>query len=250
MISACIITKNEELNIESCLKSLDWVSEIIIVDSGSSDRTIELCETYGCNIVRSEWLGFGKTKQLAVNSASNDWIFSIDADEQVSPELKLNIIDILKEPQYKGYRIKRKSTYLGKGINYCGWQDDYPVRLFNKQYGNFDSNEIHEKVFLPDFSLGLINDPILHHPYKNLSQHIEKINLYSELGAKKLKNQRQKFSLIYCFAAGIVKFIKMYFVKKGFLDGRIGLILCSLSAYGVFVKYLKLWILNNDDQRK
>ena len=132
-ISAVIITKDEEKNIERCLKSLDWVDEIVVVDSGSTDKTIEICKKYNCTIVYSDWLGFGRTKKLAVNTASNDWILSIDSDEEVTPELRNKIKEILTNPEFEAYRVKRKSFYLGKMINHCGWGSDYPLRLFNRK---------------------------------------------------------------------------------------------------------------------
>ena len=143
-VTATIITKNEEDNIERCLESLDWVDEIVILDSGSTDKTLEISDRFDSIIIKTEWLGFGKTKKAAVDAASNNWIFSIDADEEVSEELKAKVVKILENPAYSGYKIKRHSYFLGKRIKYCGWSSDYPLRLFDRSNGNFNEKEVHE----------------------------------------------------------------------------------------------------------
>ncbi len=244
-ISAVIITKNEEANIGRCLNSLGWVDEIVVVDSGSTDKTIEICKEYNCQIVISEWLGFGKTKKLAVDSATNNWILSIDSDEEVTHELENKIKEILINPKSNGYRINRRSFYLGRMINHCGWNFDYPLRLFNKKHGNFNDKEVHESVEIGD-EVGRIEYPLLHYTYPTLEGHIVKANRYSSLQAKELyeKNKNYSFFLIPVFV--INKFINMYILKAGFLDGKEGFILSYISAFGVFLKYIKLWKLNKN----
>ena len=246
-ISATIITKNEGQNIERCLKSLQWVDEIVIVDSGSTDETVEICEKYNCKIVKSEWFGFGKTKKIAVNSATNNWIFSVDSDEEVTHELEIAIKEILKNPEYRGYRINRKSYYLGKMINHCGWDSDYPLRLFNRENGNFNENDIHESVIV-EGEVRKIESNLLHYTYPTISSHLSRINRYSDIQAKELKKKGKHYSLFIVLFFGLNKFLKMYVWKLGFLDGKEGLILCTNSAYGIYLKYLKLWELNRKDE--
>lgn len=247
-ISATIITKNEEKNIERCLKSISWVDEIIVIDSGSTDKTLEICKKYNCNIIETEWLGFGRTKKFAVNSASNNWIFSIDADEEVTDELENRIKKILENPTKNGYKIKRKSFYLGKMINYCGWSSDYPLRLFNRKHGNFNEKEIHESVNV-EGKVEKIEKPLLHYTYPTISSHIKKINRYSDIQAMVLKKRAKKYPLFLVLFFGLNKFIKMYILHFGFLDGKEGFILCSNSAYGIYLKYLKLWELNKSNDK-
>lgn len=243
-LSVTIITKNEEHNIERCLKSVQWADEIVIVDSGSTDQTLSICKTHDCKIIQTEWLGFGRTKQLAVSNASNEWVLSIDADEEVTPTLQQKIQQILSTPNADGFHIKRDSYYLQKKIQHSGWQSDYPLRLFNKSKGQFNDAPVHETVVMNDGSTTTtIEAPLLHYPYPSIACHINKINLYTSLGAEKLHQQEKHTSLLYAFASGWVKFTKMYLLKKGFLDGREGLVLALLSGFSSSLKYLKLWSL-------
>jgi len=242
-ISASIITKNEESNIKRCLESVKWADEIIIVDSGSTDKTLEICQFYHCKIIETEWLGFGLTKQIGVNAASNDWVLSIDADEEVTSELKNKILELVQSTKFHAFNIKRVSYYLKKRIKYSGWQTDYPLRLFNKQYGNFNDASVHESVVMDSKNASTIQALLYHYPYQSISSHIGKINLYTQLGAEKLFDKGKKTTLIYAVLSGIVKFIKMYLIKKGFLDGKEGFVLAVLSGFSSTLKYFKLWSL-------
>lgn len=236
-ITATIITFNEQANIERCLKSILWVDEIVVVDSYSSDNTIEICKKYNCKIIQAEWMGFGKTKKFAVDSASHDWILSIDSDEEVTEQLKDKIQQTLAAPEYYGFKIKRRSHYLGKEIKHCGWDRDYPLRLFNRQFANFNDKEVHESVIL-NGKKGRIHESFLHYTYPTISSHINKINRYTELAAL---DGEKKYSLLTSLLFGINKFLKMYLLQKGFLDGKYGFLLCVNSAFGVYLKYIKVW---------
>jgi len=243
-ISACIITKNEEENIERCLLSLDWVDEIIIVDSGSEDSTKEICKKYQCRFFETKWLGFGKTKKFAVSKSTNNWILSIDADEEISIELKYKIQAFLKSPVLSGVYIKRISYYLGNQIRFCGWQNDYPLRIFDKRKANFNENLVHESVVIEEGNTSKFKEPIFHHPYKNINEHLKKINFYTELSAQSLSQSGKRSNPIYAISSALVKFIKMYVIKLGFLDGLNGLTLSIISSYSSLIKYLKLWSFN------
>lgn len=244
-LSATIITKNEEQNIERCLKSLSWVDEIVVVDTGSTDLTKEICTKYNCNFIEKKWLGFGRTKKAAVDSTQNDWILSIDSDEEVTEELKNKIIEILKTPDVNAYKIKRRSFYLDRMINHCGWNRDYPLRLFNKRCGNFNNKEIHEFVELEKGEkINIIEESILHYTYPTIESHIKKVNRYSELQAHEMKLEGKSYSVFASVLLGLNKFINMYLLRFGFLDGKEGFFLSSISAFGVYLKYIKLWKLN------
>ena len=240
LLSVTIITLNEEKNIERCLKSVLWADEILIVDSGSTDKTLEICKKHNCKIIQTEWLGFGPTKKLAVKMAANDWILCIDADEQVTEELKQRIGKILSNPQAVGYRIKRKSFYLGKMVNHSGWDRDFPLKLFNRQFGNFNDKLVHESVVLSG-EVKKIKQPLLHYTYPSITSHIKKMDKYSHLGAESAAQKGKSATILGAIIRGIIKFVKMYFLELGLLDGKIGFVLCYNSAFGTYLKYLKLW---------
>jgi glycosyltransferase involved in cell wall biosynthesis len=239
-ISITIITYNEERNIDRCLNSIQWADEIIVVDSGSTDQTLAICRQYHCKVIQKPWSGFGSMKHFAVDAASHDWIFSIDADEKMTDGLKSTIQQILKEPQCAGYRIKRISYYLDKKIYYSGWNHDYPLRLFNRKYGNFNDKPIHESVKLSGKS-DRIEEALLHYPYPTIASHVQKMNQYAELTAGWLTQNRKSSSLAMAILSSMIKFLKMYFLQMGFLDGKIGFVLAYNSAFGVYLKYIKLW---------
>lgn len=239
-ISVVIITKNEEKNIEACLKSVNWVDEIVIVDSGSTDKTLEIADRYNCKIIETPWLGFAKTKQLAVDSAKNNWVLSMDADEVLSSKLQ----DFLKELKLNehifGYLIRRSTYYLGHKIKYSGWQGDYPLRLFDRNRGAFNDKDVHESVKV-NGPVELIQHEILHYSFPDLETHLSKMSLYAELSANMMHKKGKRSSLPSAVIHCVAKFISMYIINMGILDGRYGFLLAANSAYGVFLKYVKLW---------
>ncbi len=245
-VSAVIITKNEAHNIKKCLDSVSWADEIVVLDSGSEDDTVAICKHFGCKVhILPEWKGFGHAKQTAVNYASNDWIFSIDADEVVTDKLREAMLStIIIESNLIAYKIKRSSFYLGKKIKHCGWNKDYPLRLFNKKFAAFNDKTVHESVQAPKEQTGVINEVMLHYTYPTVDDHLVKMQRYAELGSKSLFEKGRKSSPTNAIMRGLLKFVKMYLLQAGFLDGKIGFTLSLNSAYGVFLKYIKLWILN------
>ena len=242
-LSVAIITKNEEKNIGRCLASVQWADEIVVVDSGSTDLTLNVCRLYKCKIIQTKWQGFGKTKQFAIDSTSNEWVLSLDADEEVSEDLKNKIIDILKNPDKKAYKIKRTSFYLGKEVKHCGWNKDFPLRLFNKRFASFNDKIVHESVQTKE-KKGIIYDVIYHYSFPTLRTHLDKMIKYSELGAESLFQKGRKSSIGNAVFRGIFKFVKMYFLQAGFLDGKTGLLISFVSGFGVSYKYFRLWELN------
>jgi (heptosyl)LPS beta-1,4-glucosyltransferase len=239
-LSVCIITKNEEDNIGRCLDSVKWADEILVMDTGSVDKTVQICQEYSCKIVDIPWSGFGPSKKALTDLTRNSWVLSIDADEVISEELNARINEILYKPDRVGYKIKRRSYYLGKLINHCGWNRDYPLRLFNKNYGTFDEKEVHESVQLNGKTVRL-EEPILHFTYPTLQSHVRKMAYYAKLSANQKLKEGKKSSIGKAVVLGILKFLKMYFLQLGLLDGKIGFLLCFNSAYGVYLKYMILW---------
>ena len=240
-ISVTIITLNEESNIRRCLESVSWADDIIVVDSGSTDKTVEICREFDCRTLNTAWMGFGRTKQFAVQQAAYDWIFSIDADEEMTPELRDEIRTVLSQDStYSGYRVPRRSTYLDRIILHSGWQRDRPLRLFNRQFAAFNEKEVHESV-LVDGRTETLKNYLLHYPYPDIATHIAKMNHYTDLSAEKLSADGRTCSLLEARLRGFLKFIKMYLLHGGFLDGKAGYVLAKNSAFGVYLKYLKLW---------
>jgi (heptosyl)LPS beta-1,4-glucosyltransferase len=242
-LSITVVTHNEAQKIERCLKSVQWADEIIIVYSDSTDGTLDICNRYQCKIIQQPWLGFGLMKRFAVDSAAHDWIFSIDSDEEVSTELKTAIQEILKQPHYSGYKIKRTTYYLGKKIQHSGWNRDYPLRLFNRKQGNFNDKPVHESVKLQG-ERGTIEAPLFHFSYPTVTSHIQKMDRYSDLAAEASFKKGEKSSIFGALMHGTAKFLKMYLLQVGFLDGKEGFVLAYNSAFGVYLKYVKLWNLN------
>ncbi len=245
MLSIIIITKNEAHHIASCLDSVaSWADEIIILDSGSTDETVSICEKYTPHVYETDWPGYGPQKQRALEKATGKWIFSIDADETVSQQLENEIKQAIKSTKYVGYQIPRLSKFCGKEIHHSGWWPDYTIRLFRKKSGNFSLAPVHEKVDV-EGPVGKLKTPLLHDTYESLEEAISKMNHYSSLSAKMLFDQGKKSSLGKALAKSVWTFIRIYFVKAGFLDGKHGLMLAILNTEGTYYKYIKLLELRN-----
>jgi glycosyltransferase involved in cell wall biosynthesis len=239
-LSVVIITRNEESNIARCLRSVKMADEIIVADSGSTDRTIEIARNMGALVISIPWTGYGQSKREAVDKASGKWILSLDADEVISPELADEISDIVgHKSEFAGYFIKRKTNFLGKWIYHCGWYPDYLLRLFKKSQGNFDNNVVHEQVIL-EGRTGYLKSEILHYSYTSLEQYFEKSNNYTTLGAEEIFGQGKRAEWYHLTIKPLAAFFKHYFAKLGFLDGMTGFIISCLSSSAVFTKYIKL----------
>ncbi|TGK12229.1 glycosyltransferase family 2 protein [Leptospira fletcheri] len=241
-ISACIITLNEEDNISRCLSSLKFVDEIIVLDSGSKDRTKELAENFGAKFVFREFDDYVGQKNHVISLARNAWILSVDADEEISPDLEAEIREVLggREPDEDGYSIPRLTMYMGKWIRHGGWYPNRRVRLFRKSKGRFIGEKVHESVKL-DGKMGKLKNPVLHYSYQNLFDHVNFINSYSELAATEKFAKGKRSGLFLALAEAGYKSFWMYFVRCGFLDGRRGLILAVMGFYYNFLKYTKIF---------
>jgi len=239
-LSAIIITRDEEKNIKDCLESLTWANEIIVVDSGSSDNTVEISRSYTENVQFSEWSGFGRQKNKALDLATCEWVLSIDADERVDPALQREIESkIADSTAADAYYIPRRSSYCGRMMRHSGWNPDYVLRLFRRQHGRFSDDLVHEKVLI-DTRVSKLANPILHYPMDTFEQAIDKMNLYSTLAAQDQFEAGKSSSLIKAISRGLWTFIRVYFLKRGFLDGPQGFMLAISNAGGTYYKYVKL----------
>ncbi|KPU82215.1 glycosyltransferase [Psychromonas sp. PRT-SC03] len=247
-ISAIIITKNEQNNLPHCLDSLGWVDEIIIVDSGSQDDTQEIALRYGAKFYsHPNWQGFGKQKQLAQNYASHTWILAIDADEVVSDKLQLSIQQqIIQTNVNSVFQITRKTWVFGRFLRHSGWVDKI-VRVYPKKIANYNDALVHEKViFNKDINIKKIKGDLLHYSYSNLTNYLIKSASYGKAWADGKQQRGKQSSIFQALIHGLGCFLKMYILKKGFLDGKQGFLIAVLSSHSAFIKYADLWIREND----
>lgn len=240
-LSVVIITKDEEKNIDRCLSSVKWADEIIVVDTNSTDRTIEIAKSHGAKVYQQPWLGFGPQKNIAVEKASHDWCLSLDADEVVTPLLQESIISTIASPKSFAYKIGRHSFYLNKIMRYGDWGKDKVVRLFNRQHHNWTNDQVHERINIKKKDAILIKGKLLHYTQQSLDASIKKTNQYSTIAAEQAYKRGKKNRLHKAFLSKYWTFFRCYILLGGFLDGYRGFVLAKLTSDGSFFKYLKLW---------
>lgn len=239
-LSVIIITHNEEKNLRRCLESVKYADEIIINDSGSSDKTLDIALEFGCRTISTTFTGFGAAKQLALDQATGDWVLSIDADEEIDEQLREAIIGAIRNEGIDGWRLNRKSQFLGRWITHSGWYPDYILRLFKREKARFTTSQVHERVEI-DGQVGTLPGHILHYTDPNVSHYLMKLDRYTALSAKMLFESGKSFHWYYLIVKPFAIWVKMYILKRGFLDGLPGFTLASLSSFHVFCKYAKLW---------
>ncbi|MEO5361091.1 MAG: glycosyltransferase family 2 protein [Nitrospirota bacterium] len=236
-----IVTKNEEDRIEAALQSATAASEIVVVDAMSEDRTVEICKAYTDKVYIRQWQGFAAQKQTASDLAAGPWIFILDSDERFTPELAEEISSTLKDTVLDGFYVPRKNFFLGRWIKHGGWRPDYTLRLFKKECGRLEPREVHEKVVV-NGRTGYLKNPVEHYTYRSVAEFLAKLDNYSTLSAK--DKGARRIGIVSLTVRPIATFVKMYFLRLGFLDGVHGFILAVLYGYYTFVKYTKLWELN------
>lgn len=249
-ISGVIITYNEEKFIENCLLSIrDIVDEIVVVDSFSIDKTEEICKKYNVKFIKNKFLGFTTQKNFASEQAENDIILSLDADEELSEELKKEILN-LKNNNFlcDGYSFNRLNNYCGKWIRHSNWYPDNKIRLYNRKKGNWvGENNIHEVIKLElNAKQGNIKGDLLHWAYQSNEEHYLKINKYAKIAAENyVKNNNKKISFLKVVINPFWKFFSNFIIKKGFLDGYYGFVICTFASISTFLKYIMIKELQN-----
>lgn len=239
-VSLVVITLNAEAHIAECLRSVSFANDIVVLDSGSTDQTVQIAKNLGARVFVEEWRGFGPQKKRATELAKTDWVLNLDADEALSPPAQEELKAILNdEPSHAAFAFPRVSFHLGRWIWHGGWYPDWQVRLYDRRRANWSEAQIHEKIESKD--LGYLKQPILHYVFRNLSHQIETNNRYSTLGANSLAEKGRHFWLINLLLKPKVKFIETYIWKRGFMDGLPGFIIAVGAAYSVFLKWAKLW---------
>ena len=241
-ISVAIITFNEEKNIKRCIDSVKEIAdEIVVVDSLSSDETCKIAKDLGAKVIEQKFLGHIKQKQLAVDSCKNEWILSLDADEELSKELQYEIKDLISNPlTYDAYSMPRVSFHLGRWIRHGGWYPDSKVRLFNKNRAYWGGYNPHDRVIV-NGKIGKLRGDLKHYVFRDLRHNIDTNNSYSSIMAEDLDRSGKKFSYLKLFFKPVGKFIEVYIYKRGFLDGVAGFIIAVGASYSMFLKFAKLW---------
>ncbi len=241
-LSVIIITKNEAHNIEDCLQSVAWADEIVVIDSGSNDNTLDICKKYTDKVFVRDWPGYGVQKQRALEMATSEWVLSIDADERVSPELKNEILQVITDVHYDGYEIYFKSEYCGKMIRFGDWWNDKQAVLFRRTKAKFVSALVHEGIDI-EGRIGKLKGKIYHLAFPNLSTVLKKMNDYSNASAEQKIRQGKRGGLVKAITHGLWTFVRGYILRLGFLDGREGFLLAVSNAEGTYYRYLKLMYL-------
>ena len=239
-LSVILITKNEARRLGATLDAISFADEIIVLDSGSTDGTVELARRYSGKVYVSEdWPGFGPQKNRALDLASGDWVLSLDADERVTPELAAEIQAVLASPQAEMYELPRSSSYCGRTIRHSGWWPDYVARLFRRGTARFSDDLVHERLLFQGATARL-TAPLQHESFRTLEEVLNKVNHYSSAGAEQALARGRRGGLGKAVSHGVWAFLRSYLLRAGFLDGREGFILAISSAEGVYYRYLKL----------
>jgi glycosyltransferase involved in cell wall biosynthesis len=240
-LSVTIIARDEEDRIGDAIRSVSFANEIIVLDSGSRDRTVSICRSLGARVIETDWPGYVTQKNRALDHVNHEWVLSLDADERVSPELAESIRTVLNDgPRSDGYAVARRQWYLGRWIRHSGWYPNRSVRLFRRGKGRWIGLELHERVEL-DGTVGRLSGDLLHLSYRNLSDHLKTIDRYSTLFAQEGRTRGRRARWWDLVFRPPLFFLKRYFLSLGFLDGVHGVIICGMGAFYTHCRWSKLF---------
>ena len=246
-VTVTVITKNESEALADALKSVSWADELIVIDAESTDDTVKIARQFTDRVYVRPWPGYIEQKNHAASLATHDWIFSLDADERVTPELADEIRSTLKaEPTSSGFRIPRVSFYFGKWIRTTDMYPDYQLRLYDRRKAKWDGMFVHESVRTSG-PVAYLKRELQHHPYKDLSEHLIRMDRYTTLAARQMNAQGKRATWAQLFFHPRLAFVRNYFLKGGFRDGKAGLVISLVNSYYVFLKFAKLWELQRKD---
>ena len=239
-LSLTVITLNAEAHLARCLKSVPFATDVVVLDSGSTDRTVEVAKQLGARVFSEEWRGYGPQKQRASELAKHEWVLSLDSDEALSEQSAQELRELLAAGlNGEAYAFPRLSFHMGRWIRHGGWYPDWQVRLFDRRRTGWSADKLHEKVTAQEVSR--LRHPIFHWVFKDLTDQVQANNRYSGLGAEQLAGKGRSFCLFHLLTKPWVKFFETYVWKRGFLDGLPGFIIAVGAAYSVFLKWAKLW---------
>jgi glycosyltransferase involved in cell wall biosynthesis len=247
-LSAVLITRNAQAVLESCLESLRFCDEIVLVDSGSTDATLEIAARHGARVVQKEWLGFGRQKQFAVEQAKHDWVLCVDADERVSPQLAAGIAKALAAPESPVYRMPRRNRFLGRWLGHGEGYPDWSPRLFNRMNARWSDDLVHEKV-LYAVTPGTLEGDLMHDSSDDLATYLDRQNRYTTLAARQAYELGRSAGVLQLLFSPVVRFFKFYVLRLGFLDGVPGLLHISIGCMNSYMKYAKLLELRKAEAR-
>ena len=249
-LSCCIIAMDEEDRIEACLDSVSFCDEIVVVDSHSSDRTRELAAARGARVIERDWPGHVAQKEFTIRQAAHDWVLCVDADERVSPELRREIEELRERgfPGRAGWRFPRLANYLGTWVRHGTWYPDLQLRLFDRRRAHWGGHDPHDRVELASGeSAGRLAGDLLHVPYRSFSDHLHTIEQYTTIMARGMHARGRRAGLADLVVRPWVRFARFYFLRRGFLLGRKGLVLALLAGHYVRLKYMKLSVLGRGE---
>jgi glycosyltransferase involved in cell wall biosynthesis len=244
-VSAVLITKNAAGQLADCLASVAFCDEIIVVDSGSDDGTAEIAGQQGARVIQSEWRGFGPQKQFAVEQASHDWVLCIDADERVSEGLRESILAALSAPTVSAYSFPRCNRFMGRYLRHGEGYPDWSLRLFDRRHGRWSDDPVHEKV-LTEAEIGTLAGDLLHDTAETLDSYLAKQNRYTTLAAEAALAAGRRASVAQLLVSPVLRFIKFYLLRRGFLDGVPGLVHILIGCQNSFIKYAKMLAMQGD----
>jgi glycosyltransferase involved in cell wall biosynthesis len=248
LLSAIIITKNEEKNIEACLSSLTFCNERIVVDGGSDDRTMQLAEKQGARVFSHEWRGFGRQKNFALSLAQGKWVLSLDADERVTPALAAQIMHAIAADGADGFEMPRLSSFCGREMHHSGWYPDYVLRVFRRGRARFSDDIVHERVIC-DGKVARLTEPLIHHAVLRLEDSLSRMDRYSTANAEAMVAAGRRVFFISGILHGWWSFVRAYLLRGGFLDGREGFLLAVAIAEGSYYRYMKAWLMRRERRR-
>ena len=241
-LSVVVITKNAAAQLAACLDSASFAEELLVVDSGSSDGTAALAAQRGARVMQKEWLGFGAQKQFAVEAARHDWVLCLDADERVSAPLRVSILAVLSAPAAQAYAMPRRNRFMGRWLSHGEGYPDWSLRLFDRRHARWSADPVHEKV-LTDAPVARLAGDLLHDSAETLAGYLDKQNRYTSMQAEALFNAGKRAGLAQLLLSPLLRFVKFYVLRLGFLDGTAGLVHIVIGCCNSFHKYAKLMAL-------
>jgi glycosyltransferase involved in cell wall biosynthesis len=242
-LTVLVPTRNEEANLRDCLESVRWADELFVVDTFSTDRTADIAREFGARVVEHEYVNSAAQKNWAIPQAANDWVMVLDADERVPPELAAEIRALMQRPAAEraaAYSVRRRTFFFGREIRHCGWDTDSVIRLFDRRRARYPDLWVHADMTVDGPVAGL-RGRLRHYTYASMDQYFEKFGRYTAWSARDLAARGRRATLFNLVGRPACRFLKMYFLRLGFLDGLPGAVLCGLAACSVFTKYARLW---------